>query len=111
MAEILPYKESDPSNSQVVLVLGESSTPSLSSFRSSRIESEVPSEHVVNVGSPGTRKNSNFEDPSNAVTPKVDIFKGRINSAVAIGGGAGIINSIADNLRSFSRQSNVSESS
>ena len=70
----------------------------------------MPSEHI-NEASTGDYGSASFEDPSNAVTPKIEFYKGKINSAVAYGGGAGILTSITDNLRSFSRQSNVSESS
>lgn len=76
--EILPYKVFDPSNSQVVLVLGESSTPDVTesaSFKSSVVGSEIPNEHINLASSAefGLARLESYEqtvrDPSIATTP------------------------------------------
>ena len=111
VVEILPYKEPDQNNQQVILVVGECSvtdwTDQVSSLRE-MIASEIPNEHKEKFH-PNNQippKLKDFDkhsiDQTNIVTP-VTGFKGRINSAVAYGGGAGIISQIADNFMSFSR--------
>ena len=79
--EILPYKEVDPNNSQVILVLGESfPTETDPSLRSSVVGENIPSEFNLE-----TRPLNTVVDQANAKTPVMS-FKGKLNSASVIGG-------------------------
>ena len=81
VVEILPYKEVDPNNSQVILVLGESyPTETDPSLRSSVVGENIPNEFNLE-----TRPLNAVVDQANAKTPVMS-FNGKLNSASLIGG-------------------------